>query len=201
MPIRIPAFLFLLFTGFLVEAQSLQPEAFAPQRKRNILSFSPIQMTNESAVGLGLQYEYFPGKKDVFSIYLPVAIAFYTDEVAVETDRVFTYLYPGVKIYPGGSERRLTYSVGPSAALGFGNRYIWTDDLNAPGSSIGYYSEGNMFKLGFVVNNGINVRPTDRLYVGAELGLGVMYYTNAGAENNEGNEPITQFQFKMGYRF
>src|SRR5690606_37438201 len=103
-------------------------------------AIAPIHMTNESPTGVGIQYERILDKGGLFSFYLPIGLAFYDDEVGPITTvphpiaaRTFTYLYPGAKFYPGGSGRRVSYSVGPSFAIGFGDKYKLTRTVD-PGT-------------------------------------------------------------------
>ncbi len=180
---------------------------------RNILSISGIQMTNESTAGVGIQYERILDKDGIIALYIPAAFSFFRDEATAyrnwqqpytrfEANRVFMNLYPGLKFYPGGSNRRVAYSVGPSFALGFGTRYIQRDVYN--NNTNQYWStvtEQNVFRAGFMVNNGLNIQPTPHLYIGTELGLGVSYYDNTYGDYTIGEEPLVQFNFKIGYRF
>ena len=175
-----------------------------PGYGNNILAIAPLQMTNESVAGVGIHYEHILDKPGIFSLYLPVAFSFFDDNVSnynLKATRVFAYLYPGVKIYPGGSSRRVSYSVGPSFGLGFGTKYKETRVLAPGGSVIIRYDEASVFKAGFIINNGINIQPTKRFYIGLELGVGIMYYNNEQTDYIVGDEGIIQFNFKMGYRF
>jgi hypothetical protein len=178
---------------------------------RNILAIAPVQMTNEGPAGFGIHYEHIADKRGIIGIYLPVAVTYFDEEKTAYTpagvfnlkaSRVFTYLYPGVKIYPAGSGHRVSYSVGPSLGLGFGdrykeNRYI---DPNTHSTTI-EYTEGSVFKAGFIINNGLNIQPTKSLYVGVELGLGIFYTNNETNDFSSSDAPMVQFNFKMGYRF
>jgi hypothetical protein len=177
---------------------------------KNIIAVAPMQMTNESVAGVGIQYERFLDQSGSFSFYLPVAVAFYDDEVrnpisggpSLIESRTFTYLYPGAKFYPGGSGRRASYSVGPSFVVGFGDKFKERRVIDPGTGSIMYrYDEASIFKAGFMVNNGVNLQPTPKLYVGLEFGFGILYYNNEESDYVVGDEPIVQFNFKMGYRF
>lgn len=179
---------------------------------KNILSIAPIQMANESAVGFGLQYERVVDKKNIVSIVLPFAMVFYTDDnynaynnnYSDRKTRSFSYFYPGIKIYPTGSNRPVSYGVGISAALGFGSKNFSTYNN---GTSNYYYEEKEIFKAGLLINNSLNIQPTKNLYLGLELGLGFTYYNgeNHYYNNNYSNTfddgPMVQFSFKLGYRF
>jgi hypothetical protein len=159
---------------------------------------------------VGIHYERFLDQSGSFSFYLPVAVAFYDDEASnpvssgppLVASRTFTYLYPGAKFYPGGSGRRASYSVGPSFVLGFGDKYKELRVVDPGTGSIRYVTtEESIFKAGFMVNNGVNLQPTPKLYVGMEFGFGILYYNNEESDYVVGDEPIVQFNFKIGYRF
>jgi hypothetical protein len=175
----------------------------------NILAIAPLQMTNESPAGVGIHYEHVLDKAGVFSLYLPLAISFFDDEVTQyptyvnqKKSRVFTTLYPGLKIYPAGSAHRVSYSVGPSFGLGFGTKYKLNQRVDpVTGSIIQTYNDESVFKAGFLINNGLNIQPTKAFYVGLELGIGIFYYNNEYDNFGAGDEPMVQFNFKMGYRF
>jgi hypothetical protein len=186
-----------------------QPTKMADLGK-NILAIAPLQMSNESPAGLGVHYERVLDKNGIFNLYLPIGFTFFDDQPSSYTSsmappekksRVFTYLYPGLKIYPAGQGHRLSYSVGPSFGLGFGTKYNLTRGRDSLGSVIQEYKEENVFKAGFMINNGLNLQPTKSFYLGLELGLGVYYSNNESKELYTRDEPMVQFNFKMGYRF
>lgn len=193
------------------EPRSERQRAAVPDYGKNILSIAPIQMTNESPAGVGIHYERVLDKAGIFSFYLPLAISFVDDRVSTyvsggyveqKASRVFTYLYPGAKIYPAGSAHCVTYSVGPSFAFGFGSRFKATQRYDPIlGYNVTDYTEGSVFKAGFLINNGLNLQPTKALYIGLELGFGIFYYNNQTNDFSAGDEPMVQFNFKMGYRF
>ena len=177
---------------------------------KNILAIAPLQMTNETVAGVGIHYERILDKGGIFAICLPVAFSFFDETVTniissaqpMTASRVFTYLYPGAKIYPGGSGHRVSYSVGPTFGLGFGTKYKMARIVEPGTGYIRYiYNDASIFKAGFMVNNGLNIQPTKQLYVGLEFGIGIMYYNNEGSDYAVGDEPMVQFNFKMGYRF
>lgn len=176
---------------------------------KNIISFAPIQMTNLSPVGIGIQYERFLDQRGMFSLYIPLAVSFYEDyhyysyNYDHQKDRAFTFLYPGLKIYPGGSSRKVSYSIGASMALGFGRQSVDYDYYYSPyySSYMPYHTEEDVFQAGFLVNNGLNIQATKSFYLGIELGLGVFYYSSSSRSYDATDEPMVQGQFKMGYRF
>ena len=170
---------------------------------KNILSIAPIQMTNESVSGIGVHYERLIDKAGMFAVYIPVAVSFFDEERGTsKASRTFINTYPGVKIYPGGSGKRASYSVGASFGFGFGSKFKETrvQDPNT-GAYTYTYQDASVFKTGFLVNNGLNIQPTRNFYVGLEFGIGILYYNNEKTDYNVGEDPFVQFNFKMGYRF
>jgi hypothetical protein len=69
------------------------------------------------------------------------------------------------------------------------------------GAIIETYNDESVFKAGFLINNGLNIQPTKALYIGLELGFGIYYFNNESDDFSAGDEPMVQFNFKMGYRF
>ena len=180
------------------------------QYPKNILSLAPMQMANEGPAGVGLHYERVIDKKSMFSFYLPVAAIFFTDKYNYyassssntnKVNRTFIYAYPGVKVYPTGSNRRVSYALGASFALGFGDKYV--SEYNSTTST--NYVERSVFKSGLLLNNSLNIQPTKHLFIGLELGLGFTYYNNEGGTNSTTfdteDPPLVQFNFALGYRF
>ena len=118
------------------------------------------------------------------------------------------WFYPGVKIYPTGSDGIVRYAVGPSLAFGTGSRN-YGRNIYDPGTGTYQYKriEDDIFVMGIVVNNSLNIQPTPRLHLGLELGLGIPYYSteprdlNYDPYNELYNAPLVQFNFHVGYRF
>lgn len=168
---------------------------------KNIVSFSPVQMANEGPVGLGLRYERVLDRKNMFSFVLPFALNLHSENRynGVNNEQVirtFCYFYPGVKVYFTGSNRPVSYGVGPSFSLGFGRKKASDYYSGTP------YREKDVFKAGVLLNNSLNLQPTKNLYFGVELGLGFNYYNN---EDNvatfDSDDPLVQFNLSFGYRF
>lgn len=192
---------------------------------RTILSLAFLQATEESTSGdggavypgFGFQYEYMLTPKQNISLYFPVTMSLYSvyDEntdypYGSQHTHAFFYLYPGVKFYPMGSERKISYSIGPSVALGFGRKY-YSDNYYY--DSAGVYTQTaiskNVFKAGLMLNNGLTFMPSEHLCFGIELGLGFTVYSNDNingygsgpVSSNNAGSLIAQFNMKVGYRF
>ena len=177
--------------------------------KNNIISIAPVQMTNEGPAGVGVSYERVLDKKGLFSINIPLALTFYTDDnnnnnyPYSSNTATFFNAYPGLKIYPFGSRRKVSYSVGPSVEIGFGKKY---NDYNNYGTNPYYPTTYNAFQMGLMVTNGLNIQPTPHFSLGIELGIGVYYYKNQDGNGfsysiGDDDTPLVQFNFKLGYRF
>ncbi|HTB51978.1 MAG TPA: hypothetical protein VK718_04315 [Ferruginibacter sp.] len=196
---------------------------------KNILSFAFIQVseitgmntgsTDNAFPGIGIHYEHMLNDAGTWSFYLPATLSFYNisngDDYYDYSTHAFFYMYPGVKFYPLGSKRRISYSVGPSLAIGFGRRYFAEGQYSFTDSTDVYsYATASkpVLKLGLMINNGLNFMLGKHLYLGAELGLGVTFYNNDYNEDhsfdynvsnnkNHAGTPIVQFNAKFGYRF
>ena len=66
----------------------------------------------------------------------------------------------------------------------------------------GYYQPilKSHFLVGMMVNNSLNVNPSEHLYIGLELGLGFTYIDKVN-DIKQGANPLVQGAFKVGYRF
>ncbi len=185
---------------------------------RNSVSVSPIHMTNIGPVGLGLSYERVCDKNYIISVYLPVVYSLkngtsnynysYYSTTPNKDKSSMLWFFPGVKLYPTGSNGLVRYSVGPSLAFGMGSRN-YTRDVYDPAT--GYYTattfDDNIFVMGILINNTLNIYPTPKFRLGLELGLGLPYYTNEEDthlnyyDSPFRNVPLVQFNFQVGYRF
>ena len=182
--------------------------------RKNIISLSPIHMTNTGPVCFGLSYERVLDRNRILSFYLPVVYSFkdndnYNAGGSYDNRRsTMVWTYPGVKIYPTGSDGVVRYSVGPSLVFGAGNR---TYDEQVYNQTTGSYMwqpvDNNVFVMGFMANNTLNINPTPNLHLALELGLGLPYYTNEKKDNYSSSfefyssSPLVQFNFSIGYRF
>jgi hypothetical protein len=183
---------------------------------KNIVSFSPVHMTNTSAVGFGISYERVLDKNSILSLYFPIAYSFKSNNSNYngstgnhDKDKSsMLWLYPSLKIYPTGATGIVRYSVGPMFAIGTGSR-SYNRNIYDPNTGNYQYQKTSedLFVLGLLVNNSLNIQPTPKLHLGLELGIGIPYYSNEGDNgpynynDTYNNEPIVQFNFNIGYRF
>lgn len=200
------------------------PEHSAAPRPRieyggNIISAALINLS-EMGYGVGLAYERSLDKKGIISFYLPVNVCLggiggggydmYGNGYNTRNRTIFQAL-PGVKFYPTGNQGKVRYAVGPQLVYESGTieREQWIYDPLGPWGGGGYYQRGNvnMQKLGVMINNSLNMYPTQHLYIGLDLGLGLPYShkeevlgTNVMREKGV-DAPLVQFNFRMGFRF
>lgn len=186
---------------------------------KNILAFSPIHMTNTSVTGVGLSYERVLSRNNVLSFYLPVAFSFKNNNdrnyYGTGYDRRYDahvfWAYPGIKIYPTGSDGKVRYAAGASLAFGAGSNTVH-EQVYDPLTGGTMYSDRDhdVFVMGLLVNNSLNVYPSPHLRIGLELGLGIPYYYEDGSNDVNSNYyysspydgvPLVQFNFNIGYRF
>lgn len=182
-----------------------------------IYGFNPFHVTEEN-LGIAFSYERYLDDKGIFSVYLPLAISFprvaksydyaYSFYSNATTDtRNLTYFtaYPGIKIYPGGSNKRVAYAVGASLVMALGQQAATTTYYKIQPDSFGRYlldyqkiEYKNAFKFGMLITNSLNVRPTSNFYFGVEFGLGYTYLNALNAVAAD-RETLVQFGLKFGY--
>lgn len=178
----------------------------------NILSFAPLQMTEEGPRGIGVHYERQLDSKGIFNLYLPFAATilssvYYDPNVSQYDQRshsAYFDFFPGLKICPTGSHKKVYYGVGPSLAFGFGSRNT-TVSMYDPATGQYLYTTGvkaSIFRAGILVNNSINVQPTPRFYMGMEFGIGYAYLTHDHYDYyGDDDDVLVNLNFKVGYRF
>lgn len=177
----------------------------------NTLSVAPVFINSEGSPGFGVMYERVLDRRGIVSLQLPFALSLVRDydlnSLNPNTgryDRIyrpFYHVYPGLKIYPTGSQGVVRYSIGAALDIGFGDKYIERGSYNP---ITGLYNSGyvqNVFKTGMMINNGLNFMPTKNLYIGMELGLGFYYIDTEDDYYGYNEVPAAQFNFRVGYRF
>ncbi len=178
---------------------------------KNVLAIAPIAATDQG-VGFGLSYERTLDSRGMVSFSLPATFSFNVyDEFdwASQNEATLTdymmYFYPGVKIYPTGAFGVVRYAVGPTLVIGVGEQYehqISFDDnyVYPPPTCVDRIVAQNRFLIGAMVNNSLNINPTERLHLGLDFGLGMTYYNKRG-NWHEATQALVQAAFKIGYRF
>lgn len=185
----------------------------------NILTVSPVHMTNTSATGFGIGYEHVIGKNNMVSFYLPICLSYHDNNDNTysplsngATGRsTMIWIMPGLKLYPTGSNGIVRYGVGPSLAFATGSREIVSTTYNQAGQAQTTTTNPSVFIMGILINNSLNIQATEHFRIGLELGLGIPYYKNDAASGTYSgsyyysspynNTPLVQFNFNVGYRF
>jgi hypothetical protein len=207
--------------------QDRRARRIMPPARYNI-AFSPVHVTEEN-IGAGLSLEVY-NKNGITSVCLPVSFAipntahsnsynsyyyyspygFYPTEQSYYRSKGTIYFYPGIKIYPAGAFKKLSYAIGANlvTALGKSERVTETfkTDSTMSGGNMYYtatktsetYREVSRFKLGALLSNSLNIRPTRHLYVGVEFGIGYSYLDLIEGVNN-GADIAIQGGVKFGY--
>ncbi|RYD59076.1 MAG: hypothetical protein EOP56_02275 [Sphingobacteriales bacterium] len=121
------------------------------------------------------------------------------------------YFYPGIKIYPTGAFKKASYAIGINvlAAIGRTEQTSTTYKMVTYPDSYGGKLYGlemasenvanlSSFKMGAMLNNTLNIRPTDHFYIGAEFGIGYTYINKFTSYSVE-RDVLIQFGVKFGY--
>jgi hypothetical protein len=177
---------------------AIAQEQNIPAYGRTILTVSPVQVSERTPTGFGIQYERILTNK--VSLSLPIAYSFGNSDPCDPSikSRVF-YAYPGVKFYPAGYRHKVTYAVGPSLAFGQGTSNCDCIDPATQTNEPSPKKYHPLTEMGVMVNNSINVQATSKVYLGAEIGMGASYL-NIENGKNMGSDLMLQMNFKVGYR-
>ena len=195
----------LLISG-VANAQS--DEARAKSTSNNaynssIIAIAPIQFT-ENGVGLSFSYEKGIDKGGIVSYYLPLIATFNLNNNVSNGDHqdAMFYFSPGLKFYPTSSYGNVKYAIGPSLVIGTGEKTKSSTsyDPNYPYTATTTYNTQSKFIVGILVNNSLNINPTEHFYLGLDFGFGFTYINKIGGKN-DGITGVVQSGFKIGYRF
>lgn len=192
-----------------------------------IFAVSPLHITEENTA-LGLSMEVFTNPNGIVSFYLPFSLSFaapldqyhqgysysgpynaFPTTQGYYNSKPMLFFYPGVKIYPGGAFKKVSYAIGAHLAAGAGGLQEVTAtykmDSTSSGSGFHYMTKTgetsrdvSRLKLGVLVSNSLNLRPTKHLYIGFEFGIGYSYIDMIDGENT-GSELMAQGGVKFGY--
>ena len=177
--------------AFLAFGTAYAQETPIPVRN-NIISMSPLQISDRG-LGIAVSYErYLDKKKGLVSFYCPISIAF---EGSGDAEYNTYYFMPGLKIYPTGNKGVVKYAVGPNIVL-MSDRTNTNEYDNAGG--YWRYGTEDRIALGMLINNSLNINPSDRLHMALEFGLGFSYFSSYEYDNTL---PFVQLGFQIGYRF
>lgn len=159
----------------------------------NIIAVSPMQLADEGA-GFGISYERVLDKENNYiSFYLPVTITVKRLDGSIPDGDPTYYFMPGIKFYPTGGKGMVRYGLAANLVYAFGSQTYETFN-----NGFSQFITEDFTKLGMIINNSLNVNPTDHLHFGLEFGLGFPYVDES---TFNGDGPLVQFGFKVGYRF
>jgi hypothetical protein len=195
---------------------------------RYLIGLNPLHLTEEH-VGVGLSGELFLGKQGIASLYLPVSVAFadvsryYQDDIifvggsraywttsTYNRNKEMLFFYPGVKIYPAGAFKKVSYAIGTHLAVGVGSMDRITTHYSFDSTTIGGVNNYilrkthedrqaiSRLKLGVLISNSLNLRPANHLYLGLEFAIGFSYL-NMIDNRHVGTELMVQGGVKFGY--
>ncbi len=189
-----------------IHSASMTNETADPKEKygKNLICLAPLQFT-DNGLGLSLSYQRVLDKSGIIAFYMPVISTFnfnsrYFDN-ATQTYKngnqdMMIYFMPGVVLYPTGAFGHVRYGIGPSLVYATGEKSSYN-------TNYGGYTTINTesrTQLGIVLNNSLNINPTNHIYLGLEFGLGFTYMNRVNGIN-QNSTAIAQGGFKMGYRF
>ncbi len=168
---------------------------------------SPIKFT-ENGVGFELGYERGIDKGGIVAYNLPLVATFNLahDELNMGNKQdAMVYFMPGIKFYPTSAYGKVKYALGPSLVIGVGqqtDRYDYYINpfttYPYPVSNHGYVTRDKEL-LGVMINNSLNINPSDHFTLGLDFGFGFTYINmlDGVTQNMKG---LVQGGFKMGYR-
>ena len=167
---------------------------------RRIFSFAPLQFS-EDGVGLSIQYEKGIDKDGIMAWCIPLVVTFNlsNDQTTGNRQDPMVYLAPGLKFYPTSCFGTTKYAIGPSLVIGAGQKTVADNNSNYYYWSPTYTTH-DKFILGVMVNNSININPSNHIYLGFDLGFGFSYINTLSGQN-QGSSGMVQGGFKIGYRY
>jgi hypothetical protein len=184
----------------------------------NIISVSPICI-NEAGIGIGLAYERMLDKKGKFTFFLPLSYHVGGFRKSYDDDPPVSYLNgfdkqirilnfnAGVKFYPTGSRGKVRYALGVLFNCQYGQEFEGGSGSVPPYSSyIPPVDKVVMQRAGFLINNSLNLSLTKRFYMGLDVGYGITAINRKEQPYStilvgQGADALTQFNFRLGYRF
>lgn len=179
-------------------------ESFRPynesSRNKNIVGIAPLQFTDHG-YGVGVNWEHNLDRVGWVSINIPAIITWnFTQSAQVRRDPMF-YLEPGVKVYTNlNGPQRSKFSIGPSLLVGLGTGTPTATNYDPYGNPIDQAPHQSHVQLGALINAGANLFPTNHVYLGFDIGMGVSYLN----KYNNIDYPaafLFEMSFKMGYRY
>lgn len=185
----------------------------------NIIAVLPIFISNIGPVGIGISYERFLDKNQIFALSLPIAYSYNAENFNYNyngNERKLTSFsaFPGGKFYPARRfDGKVSYGLGVAIAIISGtaqeDRLVYNPTTQ---TSQLMPLKNNFLTMGPMITNSLNMQPSSKIYLGLEFGIGFPYFINESQTPSNGwndyvytpyssDEPIVQFNFKIGYRF
>jgi hypothetical protein len=197
---------FLLICLFL----GLKSVAQDKSNTKNILSASPVSLSQHTPTGFGVQYERSIDNDGKVSFYLPVSYNFGNSDPCDKTVKSHILsVAPGIKYYPKGNDRKVSYAIGASIVAATGNSNCQCDVIDKPVSIEHSDAEmqetgvtknpyGPVRELGGMLVNSININASPKIFIGSDLGVGAGY---SKYKSESGAAILFQFSVKAGYKF
>ncbi len=179
--------------------------------KTQIISFAPLQ-TTEQGIGVSVGYEMGLDKKGLLALSLPAAVSFSTGNSPYANlmspqgygnlkrdiigSKMF-YFCPGIKFYPTSCFGKVKFAFGPSLVMAYAGQernpvtQLHENEFTTTGPLV----------LGFMIANSLNISPTQHFYLAFDFGLGATYLTPRSGQDSSVISSLSQFAFKLGYRF
>ena len=174
-------------------------------KDQNMIGFSPLAFT-ENGYGFSLSYERTLDKRGWVSFYFPIYFTFQpqtsTDYSGVQTAQNFSnpmvYFMPGMKFYTNlNGPSRMKHSIALNLVMAFGNNTA--DAIDYYGTNNGPTTKARSL-IGALVSYGGTMFPTNHLFFGYDVGLGMSYLNHYdGVEH--GITGLFQASIRCGYRF
>jgi hypothetical protein len=190
----------LLVAFSLISFGATAQQADGLEYGRNLISVSPVHLSERTPTGVGIQYERFVGSSGKLSLNFPLAYSFGQSDACDPTIRArVLYAYPGVKFYPAGYKHKVTYAVGPSVALGTGTTNCNCGETEIVAGDARPSGYKPVSEIGLMINNSVNLQASRHLYFGSEIGLGTSLLNTMGGKDM-GTDVMLQMNIKVGYR-
>ncbi len=191
------------------EGRPVAPQHFVDKRSapkdQNIIAVAPIVFT-ENGHGFGFTYERTLDKRGWVSLYCPFYLTYSSNNNSgtsgtQSTDNFFNpmyYLEPGIKFYTNlNSLNRMKHSLGLNLVLGLGSNTASNYDYYT-GNTVNTNSSRAL--VGALVGYGGNMFPTNHLYLGYSMGLGMTYVNDYGGVSHP-VAALFEASIRCGYRF
>lgn len=200
-----------LIVAILLTCFSATARKMSPPLRMNSLRIAPLT-TFYDGTGGGLSYGRILDKTGRWELNIPVYIGLrtsgqgYYNGITYGSDaNNYAILFsPGVRYYVL-RKPRFNYGIGIALFGATGSDDFRVYDWNNPTSSY-ELMKGSMYRMGMLVQNSFDFNITDRMFIGAEIGLGPSYINHTknkttGYSRTTWFEFMPQATFNIGFRF